>query len=114
LRMLCFPMCLFWLWVTNGLPLRASSNEARVWERAELQCLDRCGGGASWCSIGWGCGVGGTSGCERHAPTRNSVPTLSWPGAGGGGLLVTENSVIFSVRYAARSFMHKHIHMVRD
>ena len=32
----------------------------------------------------------------------------------GMGLLVTENSVIFSVRYAARSFVHKHIHMARD
>jgi len=78
-RMLCFLISLFWMRATIGLPLRASSNEVRVWERAKLQCWDRCGGGATLCSIGWGYGDGGTSGRERHASTRNSVLTASYP-----------------------------------
>lgn len=76
------------------------------------KCLDRCGGGASWYGLGWGCGGGATFGCAAHGPTRNSVLTPSWPGEGGAG--VTGDSVIFYVRYAARSLMHQHIHMVPD
>ena len=46
LRMLYFPMSLIWLRETTfGSPLRASSDELRVWERENLKCLNRCGGG---------------------------------------------------------------------
>ena len=78
-----------------------------MWEQAKLTCLDRCGGGTSWCGMGCGSEGGGTSGCARHGPIRNSV--LS-PSRGRG--VVTKDSVIFFVRYAAWSFMHKHVHMV--
>ena len=73
--MLFFPMSLSWLRATtNGLPLTASSNEVRVWERAKLTCLIRCGGGTSWwCGMGGGGGGGGRSWCAGHGPARNSV-----------------------------------------
>ena len=110
LRMLCFPMSLFWLQATIDIPLRVSANEVRVWEQAKLKCLDRCGSGAQWCSIVWGFGGGGgKSGSEGHCPNRNSVPK---PSLSGGGL-VMEDSVIFSITYAASSFMHKHPNGVR-
>jgi hypothetical protein len=39
---------------------------------------------------------------------------LRHPGRWGGGGEVTEDSVIFCVRFASRSFMHRHINMVQD
>ena len=109
LPMLRSTMSLFWLWATIGLPLKASSDEVRVWDRAKLTCVDRwevAHRGAKWVEA-----VG--AGCAGQSSTRNYV-LLSYRRCRRGEGGPTEDSVIFFVRYTEWSLMHKHIHMVRD